>query len=214
MRSQWQHRHRVGALAALYLLWLATWFVGHARYGPDRHVWDQAVAATVTGLVTFRASRRVLPPYPEFLVMQGLAFLLLAGSWLMTYPVHHGPSAGLAIPPPGAGSEASTLIPHMLYASCVFVMMCAWGYLALERWNERPLSVLTTLVFAALMAGLGAIFAGFYSQHYGRLLHTALGRLDAVTAALEFAVLVTGLLCMLLREPPRGRAETRRCPLP
>jgi hypothetical protein len=28
------------------------------------------------------------------------------------------------------------------------------------------------------------------------------GRLDAVTAALEFAVLATGLLCMLLKEPP------------
>jgi hypothetical protein len=100
--------------------------------------------------------------------MQGLAFLLLAGSWL----TYQGPS-GLAIPPPGAGGEPSTLITNLLYASCVFVMMCAWGYLALERWHGRPLSVLTTLVFAALMAGLGAIFGGFYSHHYGQLLHTA-----------------------------------------
>src|SRR4029077_20304871 len=37
---------------------------------------------------------------------------------------------------------------------------------------------------------------------YGQLLNTALGRLDAVTAALEFAVIATGLLCMLLKETP------------
>ena len=149
MRSQLEHRHGVGALAALYLLWLATWFVGHAKYGPDRYTWDQAAAAAVTGLVAFRASRRVLGPYPAFLVMQGLAFLLLAGSWL-THRVSNGRSAGLAIPTPGAGAEPSTLVANLLYASCVFVMLCAWGYLALERWHERPLSALTTLVFAAL----------------------------------------------------------------
>jgi hypothetical protein len=80
--------------------------------------------------------------------------------------------------------------------------MFAWGYLALERWQARPLSLLTTLVFAALMAGLGTIYASFYYYKYNTLLDTMTGRLDAVTAALEFAVLATGLLCMLLKEPP------------
>jgi hypothetical protein len=201
MRSRLERRHKSGALAALYLLWLATWFADIPAHGPDRYTWDQAAAAAVSGLVAFRASRRVLSPYPGFLIMQGLAFLLQAGAWL-TYQGPNGPSAGFAIPQPGAGGELTALITHLLYASCVFVMMCAWGYLALERWHDRPLSMLTTLVFATLMAGLGAIFAGFYYHQYRQLLHTALGRLGAVTAALEFAVLVTGLLCMLLREPP------------
>jgi hypothetical protein len=52
------------------------------------------------------------------------------------------------------------------------------------------------------MTGLGAIFASFYYYMYSYLLNTALGRLDAVTSALEFVVLATGLLCMLLKEPP------------
>jgi hypothetical protein len=105
--------------------------------------------------------------------MQGLAFLLLAGSWV-TYQVSSGSSAGVAIPQQGASGELSDLISDALYASCVFVLMCAWGYLALERWHGRPLSLLTTMVFAALMAGLGAIFASFYYQQYGHLLNTAL----------------------------------------
>jgi hypothetical protein len=133
--------------------------------------------------------------------MQGLAFLLLAGSWV-TYQVSHGSSAGVASSPQDAGGALSDPISNALYAACVFVLMCAWGYLALERWHDRPLSLLTTLVFAALMVGLGAIFASFYYHKYSYLLNTALGRLDAVTAALEFAVLATGLLCMLLKEPP------------
>ena len=57
------------------------------------------------------------------------------------------------------------------------------------------------LVFAILMLGLGAIFAGFYYKQYAGSLISPDGRLDAVTAALEFAVLVAGLFCMLLRVP-------------
>jgi predicted benzoate:H+ symporter BenE len=57
------------------------------------------------------------------------------------------------------------------------------------------------LVFAILMLGLGAIFAGFYYNQYAGSLTSLDGRLYAVTAALEFAVLVAGLFCMLLRVP-------------
>jgi hypothetical protein len=133
--------------------------------------------------------------------LQGLAALLLAGAWL-TYQVPNGASRGPALPLPGASSALSALITDLLYTSCVFVMMCAWGYLALERWHGGRPSRLTTLVFSALMVGLGAIFAGFHYHQHHQVLHTALGRLHAVAAGLEFAVLVTGLLCMLLREPP------------
>jgi hypothetical protein len=180
-------RLEVGALTALFLLWLAIWLVGHQDHGLDRLAWDQAAAAGVMGLAAFYAARRMPGPYAAFLVMQGLAFLLLAASW-STYRE-------------SAAGEAA-ILTDALYASCVFVLLCAWGYLALERWHRQPLSLLTTLVFVALMAGLGAIFANFYYQQYGGVLHTAHGRLFAVTAALELAVLGAGLLCMLLREPP------------
>ena len=113
-----------------------------------------------------------------------------------------GPSAVVESSPQGASGDLFEVISNSLYASCVFVLMCAWGYLALERWDTRPLSLLTTFVFAALMAGLGAIFASFHYYEYSHLLNTALGRLDAVTAALEFAVLAISCFCMLLKEPP------------
>jgi hypothetical protein len=193
---------KFGGLAALYLLWLVTWFVfGNELYGPGRRYWSQGTAAAVTGIIALFVSRRRPSPYPGFLVMQGLAFLLLAGSWV-TYQQSIGSSADVAFSQQSDTGELSDLISNSLYASCVFVLLCAWGYLALERWRGRPLSSLTTFVFAALMAGLGAIFASFYYSKYGQLLNTALGRLDAVTAALEFAVIATGLLCMLLKETP------------
>src|SRR5262245_20897430 len=188
-------RLKVGALAALYLLWLATWLVvGHLR-----HYWGQAAASAATGIIALYVSRRSPSPYPGFLIMQGLAFLLLAGSWT-TYQVPSGPSPILESSP--QGGNLFEVISNSLYASCVFVLMCAWGYLALDRWHTRPLSLLTTFVFATLMTGLGAIFASFYYYMYSYLLNTTLGRLDAVTSALEFVVLATGLLCMLLKEPP------------
>ena len=83
--------------------------------------------------------------------MQGLAFLLLAGSWV-TYQQSIGSSADVAFSQQSDTGELSDLISNSLYASCVFVLLCAWGYLALERWRGRPLSSLTTFVFAALMA--------------------------------------------------------------
>jgi len=169
--------------------------------GPRPYYWGQATASAVTGIVALYAARQSARPYPGFLIVQGLAFLLLAGSWV-TYQVSHGSPAGVASPPQDAGGSLSDPISDALYAACVFVLMCAWGYLALERWHDRRLSLLTTLVFAALMAGLGAIYADFYYHKYSYLLNTPLGRLDAVTAALEFAVLATGLFCTLLKEPP------------
>ena len=115
-----------------------------------------------------------------------------AGRVVGDLPGLQWPSAVVETSPQGASGDLFEVISNSLYASCVFVLMCAWGYLALERWDTRPLSLLTTFVFAALMAGLGAIFASFHYYEYSHLLNTAAGRLDAVTAALEFAVLAMG----------------------
>ena len=151
----------VGALAALFLLWLATWIVlGGELYGPSQHNWDEALAAAVTGLVAFIAARRGRAPYRGFLALQGVAFLFLAASWVV-YPWSSEPAVAAAIH--DAGVERQTLISNAVYALCVFTALCAWGYLALERWRERPLSTLTVVVFAVLMAGLGGILAAFYS---------------------------------------------------
>ena len=191
-----------GALGALYLLWLAAWLViGDEAYGPGRYHWDQAVAAVATGCLAFYVSRRSFRPYSGFLVIQSLAFLLLAGSWV-TYQVTTGSSAAVAITTQSGEVGLSDLISDAFYGACVFALMCAWGYLALERWERRPLSRLTAIVFAASIAGLGTIFASFYVQQYGHLLDTMVARFDAVTAAFEFAVLALGLLCILLKEPP------------
>ena len=199
MHGQLERRHRVGALAALYLLWLALWFILKATDGRTPHTWDDAAAAVATGLAAFRAAQRVPSPYLAFLVMQGLAHLLLAGSW-WTYRVPYASSGGSVVPQPGAGAELSAVMSDSLYAACVFAMMCAWGYLALERWHGRQRSLLTMVVFAALMAGLGTIFEIFYYYQY-RTVQNVLERIDAVAAALDFAVLVTALLCLLLKEP-------------
>ena len=194
-----RHLH-TGTLAAGYLLWLAAWLIiGDAADGPGWHYWDQAGAAAATGLLAFHVSRRVARPYPGFLVIQGIAFLLLAGSWV-TYEVSGTSSGAVAIPVSEMAGWPEA-VSDGFYAGAVFTMMCAWGALALEQWHRRPLSRLTAVVFAATMAGLGAIFAVFYRQQYGHLLDTMLGRLDAVTAAFEFLVLAMGLLCMLLKEP-------------
>jgi hypothetical protein len=190
-----------GALGAVYLLWLAAWvIIGDQPFGPGRNHWDQAAAALATSALAVYASRRTPRPYRGFLVMQSLAFLMLAGSWA-TYQVSGG-AAAVATPVQGAASDLADLTSDAFYAGCVFALLIAWGYLALERWQRQPLSRLTATVFAVLTAGMGAVFASFYVQQYGHYLDTLLGRFDAVTAAFEFAVLATGLLCMLLKAPP------------
>jgi len=192
---------KVASLAALYLLWLASWLViGNGLYGAERHYWSQATAAAITGLLAFYVARRIPRPYPGFLVMQGVAFLLLAAAWI-SYPVSSESCQIAQFLPQQIGIEPCSLIADAIYALCVFVLLCAWSYLALETWYGRPLSAFTMLVFAILMLGLGAIFAGFYYNQYAGSLTGPVGRLYAVTAALEFAVLVAGLFCMLLRVP-------------
>lgn len=60
-----------GALAALYLLWLAAWLViGDQPSGLDPYHWDQAAGAAATGCVAFYVSRCTARPYPGLLVTQ------------------------------------------------------------------------------------------------------------------------------------------------
>jgi hypothetical protein len=191
----------IGALAALYLLWLATWIVfDSALYSPLRNYWDQTAVACVTAMAAFYRARRADKPYRGFLAMQGFAFLLMASAWL-TYRASIDPSASTVSSLPDTSVGPLLPVSDAIYASSVFAMLCAWSYLTAERWHERPLMWLTTTVFAVLMVGLGMIFASFYYSEYVALLHTPSGRLSAVTAALEFATLAVSLLCMLLRLP-------------
>ena len=75
----------------------------------------------------------------------------------MTYPWSSEPAVAAAMPVHDAGVDRQTLISNAIYALFVFAALCAWGYLALERWRRRPLSTLTAVVFAVLMLGLGGI---------------------------------------------------------
>jgi hypothetical protein len=191
----------IGALAALYLLWLATWIVfDNALYSPLRNYWDQTAVACVTAVAAFYTAHGTGRPYRGFLAMQGFAFLLMALAWL-TYRASIDPSANTVSSLPDTSVEPLLTVSDAIYALSVFALLCAWSYLTVERWHERPLSWLTTTVFAVLMVGLGMIFASFYYSEYADRVNTPPGRLSAVTAALEFATLAVSLLCMLLRLP-------------
>ena len=75
------------------------------------------------------------------------------------------------------------------------------GYLALVQWQYRPPSALTGVVFAFLIFGLAVILTNFYYPQYHSSLNTISGRLNSVSAGLEFAALVIGLACIMLGEP-------------
>lgn len=185
----------LGAVAALYLLWLVLWLVlGHDTFGEISNNWLQSGVAAVAAVVAFASSRRVAALYRGFLLLAGLGLALLAASWATFDPSWEE----------GAIKFGGREVPDssdLSYAGFVFVWVCAWGYLALEQWRRRPPSLLTGLVFSVLMLGLGTILAAFYAPEYGAAIDTVAERLDAAVAGLEFAALVTGMACILLAEP-------------
>ena len=186
---------QMGAIAAVYLLWLVSWLVlGHEAFGPARYNWDQTLVATIAAIAAFNASRQALKPYPVFLIMIGIGLAMLTASWFTYDPDDTRPFLRF----PGQGAPDYSAISYALF---VFVWVCAWGYLALNQWQRRPPSVLTGVVFAVLIFGLAVILANFYYPQYRSSLDTIAGRLDAVTSGLEFAALVIGLACILLGEP-------------
>ncbi|MGD8590959.1 MAG: hypothetical protein PVG22_19205 [Chromatiales bacterium] len=192
---------KVAALAALYLFWLVTWFVfGKELFGEGRHYWSQAVMAAATGLAALYVARHLSRPYLGFFFIQGIAYLLLAMSWV-GYPEASGRCEFTLLFMLNPTAEQCTLMADLTYTLCVFALLCAWSYLALETWYGQPLSTFTMLVFVLLVLGLGAIFSGFYYSQYVGSLTSQDGRLDAITAVMEFAVLMLGLFCILLRLP-------------
>jgi hypothetical protein len=184
---------QLGALAAFYLLWFAAWLVlGSTAFGPAHYNWDQTLVAAVASIAAFKASWHAPRPYPVFLVMIGTGLALLTISWA-TYSVNDDPFLRFA----GHGEPNYSDVTYALF---VFIWVCAWGYLALDHRQRRPVSALTGLVFAALIVGLAVILAAFYYPQYRASIDTVAGRLDAVTSGLEFAALIAGLACILLGE--------------
>ena len=186
---------QLGGIAAVYLLWLVTWLVlGYRTFGPASYNWDQGLVASIAAVTAFNASLRASKPYSVFLVMIGLGLTMLTVSWITYDPSATHPFFRF----PGQGAPDYSDISYALF---VFVWMCAWGYLALEQWQQRPPSALTGVVFAFLIFGLALILANFYYPQYRSSLDTISGRLNAATAGLEFAALVIGLACIMLGEP-------------
>ena len=186
---------QLGAAAALYVLWLVSWLVlGSAAFGPTHHNWSQTLVAAVGALLAFLAVRRAGEPYPAFLVMIGLGLALLAVSWA-TYSVDE------AMPLQRFDDSGAPSYSDISYALFVFIWVCAWGYLALRKWQRRPPSALTGVVYLLLVVGLAVILVSFYYPQYRSSIGTISGRLDAVTAGLEFMSLVIGLACILIGQP-------------
>ena len=195
-------RMQVAASAALYALWLLIWIVLGDEPGGLRHShWDQAAAAAVAAVAALSMAWSMGRPYRGFLALHTIAFVLLAASWLTYSEAPASAPDQAPISDPRLLALASGLLTDALYALFAFSMLCAWSYMALVLWHRRALTLQTVVVFTVLMTGLGAIFTGFYTTLYATKLDTPLGRLDAVTAVLEFAVVVAGLLCVLLRVP-------------
>ena len=185
----------LGAAAALYILWLVSWLVlGSVAFGPTHHNWSQTLVAAVGELLAFVAVRRAGDPYPAFLVMIGLGLTLLAVSWA-TYSVDE------ATPLQRFDNTGVPSYSDISYALFVFIWVCAWGYLALRKWQRRPPSALTGVVYLVLIVGLAVILVSFYYPQYRSSIGTISGRLDAVTAGLEFLSLVIGLACILIGQP-------------
>jgi hypothetical protein len=193
---------QVAASAALYALWLLIWIVlGDEPGGLRQSHWDQAAAAAVAAVAALSMAWSMGRPYRGFLALHTIAFVLLAASWLTYSEAPASAPDRAPISDPRLLSLASGLLTDALYALFAFSMLCAWSDMALALWHRRALTQQTVVVFTVLMTGLGAIFTGFYTTLYATKLDTPLGRLDAVTAVLEFAVVVAGLLCVLLRVP-------------
>ena len=186
---------QLGGIAAVYLLWFVTWLVlGHEVFGPASYSWDLGLVSIVSAVTAFNASRRSPKPYSVFLVMIGLGLAILSVSWITYDP--DGIHTFFRFSGQGAPDYSDTS-----YALFVFVWVCAWGYLALEQWQHNPPSALTGVVFAFLIFGLAIILANFYYPQYHSSLNTIAGRLNSVSAGLEFAALVIGLACIMLGEP-------------
>lgn len=185
---------KLGGIAAIYLFWLVCWLVlGDEAFGLNFYNWDHALVAAAAAASAFQIGRRMVKPYPVFLIVKGIGLLMLTVSWVTYDPDGRHPS--FHSPQQGWPDDSS-----ISYALFVFAWVCAWGYLALALWQRKPPDALTRAVFAVLFLGLALILAGFYYPQYSQGLNTISGRLDAATSGLEFIVLIIGLTSILLGE--------------
>lgn len=185
----------LGGIAAVYVLWLCCWLVlGDQAFGLNFYNWDQGLVTVITALAAFVAAWKVVRPYAGFMAIQGIGLILLTITWLTSDPGGRHDFLRFAQPGFPDYSEIS-------YSGFVFSWVCAWGYLAIELWHRYPPTVLTKTVFSLLFFGLALLLASFYYPQYNSSLNTMAGRLDAVTAGLEFLVLLIGLGCILLKAP-------------
>ncbi|SDY01851.1 hypothetical protein [Nitrosomonas sp. Nm33] len=185
----------LGGIAAIYVLWLCCWLVvGDQAFGVNFNKWDQGLVTVAAVLAAFIAALKVVRPYSVFMTIQGVGLILLTISWLShdSDGIHNF----LYFMQPGLPNYS-----NICYSGFVFSWVCAWGYLAIELWHRYPPTALTKAVFSLLFFGLALILASFYYSQYNSSLNTIAGRLDAVTAGLEFLVLLIGLGCILLKAP-------------
>lgn len=185
----------LGGIAAIYVLWLCCWLVlGDQAFGLNFYNWDQGLVTLAAAFAAFLAALKVVRPYAVFMAIQGVGLILLTISWV-TYD-SDGIHDFSHFAQPGLPDYC-----NISYSGFVFSWACAWGYLAIELWHRYPPTVLTKAVFSLLFFGLALILASFYYPQYNSGLSTMAGRLDAVTAGLEFLVLLIGLGCILLKAP-------------
>lgn len=185
---------KLGAIAAFYLFWLVCWLVlGDKAFGPVYYNWDVSLVAVAAAMEALIVARKLNNPYAAFLRLLAAGALMLTLSWVTYDPDYR--HLFFHFTEPGAPDYSG-----ISYALFVFCWVCAWGYFALEQWQRQPPSAVTKTVFAILFVGLALILANFYYPLYRNDLDTVSGRLDAATSCLEFMLLLTGLVCILLGE--------------
>src|SRR5262245_54397042 len=108
---------QLGGIAALYLLWLASWLVlGSAAFGPTHYNWDQMLVAAAAAVAALIASWRAPRPFPVFLVMIAAGLAALTVLWA-TYRDDHT----LALRFAGDGQPDYSAVSYSVF---VFIWIC------------------------------------------------------------------------------------------
>ncbi len=183
-------RHRLAAVATIYALYLLVYFVvGGAAFEAANHFWHELPVTALTAWLILRCGRNGGPAVRGFLfgVAASLAPLMVADA-----------SYGRDFPLWRDQQGAALQLTDAAYAAFLFVWVCAWAALVLNLVHSRRPSGRTVAVFALLMGGFMTLFVGFYAPLYRDVLGTLVGRVGAITAALELLAVIAGMAAMLL----------------
>lgn len=184
-------------LAALYLLWFGIWVVvGPETCGPEFLQWSRVAMLAGKALLAVWLATRVPPPYRVFLGLLALSDASLGVSW------------GLFDPYGGVGNprmspDGKLQLSQIACAAFAFLLVCAWGHLALEQWRKRPPNLLTGAVFALLVAaliGLASAVLHNFDNLDKPLWNSLAGRLAGASGLLGYSGLILGIGCVLLGE--------------